>query len=234
MEVTYRQDVNRSYMVIKKETGQVESFQEKMVLKNKIPGLLRMTMQSLNGEAYYCYDTRQLQTLEKEFEGKKISKNEVEGMLKGLTGILSELNRYLLKSCDLIVEPGLIYWNPEGNSPFFAYYPNSFEKVDDSYVKFAQFLIDHVDQDDEKALKLAYDYFGQVSDGIYCPVKRIQVDETDKKEVEKAPAAGGTDAAGEWAFENQADRDSVYGKGGPPDMGKSAESGEEWYDSLYD
>ena len=180
MEIQFRQDINQKSMLIRKEEKEKESYCEKMVLKNSIPGLLRVSLQHIDGVAWYSYDIRSRQSLKHVFTGNPLSYKELLRLLQGFKDIITELGHYLLKASDLLVRPDIVFWDLEMKKPEFCYYPDSTES-EESYMDFAQFLIDSVDQNDVLASKLAYDYFNLVSDGIYAPDTLLKVTPVPEK-----------------------------------------------------
>lgn len=169
MEIKYRQDINHNYMILGKNENVKAPLAEKMLLHNNIPGLLRMSVQHLNGKAYYFYDIRSRQSLNVLFEGRSMSFSEIRSLLSGLVKVADKLSDYLLRSTDILVKPQCIFWNLETQEPVFCCYPEAGDTYTEAYLELAQFIIDSTDKEDEDATKLAYDYFNQVCDGIYSP-----------------------------------------------------------------
>ncbi|MBO6132994.1 MAG: FHA domain-containing protein [Lachnospiraceae bacterium] len=181
MDIRFRNDINHNYMIIRKEE-EASGFQEKMVLKNSIPGLMRVSLQSLNGESYYSYDVKEMQQITKFFDGREIKGAELKKILCALSDLLSELDRYLLSGKDLMMNPECILWDSTEGTPVFAYYPNNKALAEESFMSFAEFLIDKVDKNDPEATSLAYDYFNRIGDGEYSPKKVVAViSETDSQ-----------------------------------------------------
>ena len=169
MEIRYKQDINHNYMILNKSENAKASLAERMLLHNNIPGLLKLSVQHLNGKAYYFYDIRSRQSLEVLFEGRNMSGSELKNLLSGLVKVSDKMSDYLLKSTDILVNPQCIFWNLETGEPVFCCYPETGEAYAKAYLELAQFIIDTVDKEDEDAVKMAYDYFNQVCDGIYSP-----------------------------------------------------------------
>ncbi|MCR4893042.1 MAG: FHA domain-containing protein [Lachnospiraceae bacterium] len=186
MEVQLIEDMERRYMMIRKENQEKTGFQEKMVLRNSINGLIKVSIRNLNGESYYCYDVKFRQNLKNSFVGKPMGFKEVESILKSLKNLMEELERYLLRSSDLLISPDCIFWNLEKECPEFCYYPDNSEG-EDAWLGFGQFLLDSINDKDEAASELAYGYFNLLSEGIYSPESLLDkrpdlVKEKEKKE----------------------------------------------------
>ena len=169
MEVSYRKDASRSYMIIKKADQERVGFREKMILRNSVSGMLKLSMQYMNGEAYYSYDIRDCQSLSDFFSDHTISLKELLGLLSGLRSVLEQVDRYLLSAHDLLLSEQNVFWNPDECQPLFCYLPDNAENFEQMSMAFAQFIIDHIDQSDQRASDLAYNYFDQVCGGLINP-----------------------------------------------------------------
>ncbi len=168
MKIEFRQDINHSHMVILKESA-VSAFQEKMVLRNDIAGLLKMKMQFFNGDACYSYDVKGSIPVRERFSDRVMNRAQLRCLLGGIRDIMSVLEKYLLRSSDLIVSPDYVFWSLEKEAPLFAYYPGNTENTQEQWMELAQFIIDSADKKDDESVSLAYSYFEQVCAGIYSP-----------------------------------------------------------------
>ena len=179
MEIEFRRDAERRFLSVKKENEQT-CFQEKMVMKNTIQGLAKMSVKHLNGESWYSYDARNRQILEDFFTGNVISGTELRKILQCLSVVMKDLERYLLRSDDLLLDPKGILWDPERGEPVFCYYPDLTQYKNKSAEMLAEFLMEHVDQKDEEAVKLAYQWFDRVCDGVSDPGELLGDTEVDR------------------------------------------------------
>ncbi len=169
MEISYRQDINHNYMIIRKEGSAELSFSEKMLLHNRIPGLLKMSIQHLNGETFYCYDIRSMQAITNFYEGRVLKFEEIRSLLAGFAECASNMGSYLLNASALLLKPECVFRDLENSSPVFCCYPESTGENSGYFMEFARFLIDHTDPEDENAVRLSYDYYQQTADGIFSP-----------------------------------------------------------------
>ncbi|MCR4909071.1 MAG: FHA domain-containing protein [Lachnospiraceae bacterium] len=169
MEISYRQDINHNYMIIRKERQGELSFPEKMLLHNRIPGLLKMTIQHLNGETFYCYDIRSMQAITNFYEGRLMKFEEIRSLLAGFEECAAGMGSYLLSASALLMKPECVFRDLESNNPVFCCCPENTGETGEYFLEFARFLIDHTDPEDENAVRLSYDYYQQASDGIFSP-----------------------------------------------------------------
>ncbi len=168
MEAEFRQDLCKRTMVIKRRNDGRYDFREKMVLKNKIRGISRISVKYLNGESCYAYDIGSCQTLKNAFEGNPMGLKELKTLFSGISDVARETEKYLLDFRDLLIDPETLLWDPENGKPYFCYYPGNPEG-EDGFEALGRFLMDVVDKKDEEALKAVYDYYERLCEGILLP-----------------------------------------------------------------
>src|SRR5574344_300843 len=106
MEVCYKNYASRNYMVIKRKEilNSRNGIQEKMVMRNNIPGLLKMNIQIIDGETSMLYDIQSRQNLMNMYEGREIGIIELKAFLNGIVRLFAELDNYLLSFCSVVFD----------------------------------------------------------------------------------------------------------------------------------
>ncbi|MCR5626661.1 MAG: FHA domain-containing protein [Lachnospiraceae bacterium] len=203
MEISFKQDINHNYMILKKMYPLKTPFAEKMLSHNDIKGLLKLSVQHLNGETYYYYDIRSRQPLDTLYEGRTIGYTELRTLLSHLVNVCRNMEKYLLKGADILVKPKCIFWDLKENAPVFCCYPENEDDPAKEYLEFAEFMIDHVDQNDDKAAHLAYDYFNRVSDGIFSPEMLLGEPEESASEDDETTSDDNETGFEGWDFEDE-------------------------------
>ena len=170
MDISYKNDANHNYMIIRKVKGQVNVNHEKMVIRNNINGLLKMNLHFIDDDAFYYYDIRSKQSLSRLFEGRYMTGEEMESFFRGMIRAFGELEQYLLPAEGLILDPEYIYVDIDTVTPEFAFCPSGRTNGKAEEIQsLAEFLIDHADRNDPLAGRLSYDYYESVTDGIISP-----------------------------------------------------------------
>lgn len=169
MQITYKRNGIKNYLIVKNERYDVPSLREKMIVRNDIPYLAKMTPQNIDGYSYYYYDIQGRVNLETIFSGRNMTKDEISAILQGLSGLLSELARYLLSPDEVLYAPSDIWLLPDTLEPAFIYVPDMPQDELHSLRYLADFLTDHVDGNDREAAKLAYEYLEMVENGCILP-----------------------------------------------------------------
>ena len=76
-KIGYEYENNTSYLTIQAMENQKTGYQIKMLLNNDIPGLLDISMRSMNNQTYYYYDVTFKKPLSKLYEFGKMTWEDV-------------------------------------------------------------------------------------------------------------------------------------------------------------
>ena len=159
MEVEYRREMNRNYMVIRPETVGSEKYTLRMLSGNRIQGLLPFQDKMVNGEMKYYYDITSKQPLDRILEHRNISGPELRTLMTELLFALKQMERYLLDEGQLIFQPNYIYVDPGTFKTTFCLVPGMHQEFTNAFCELSQYLLDHVNQSDGDAVVLAFSIF---------------------------------------------------------------------------
>ena len=153
----YRNEMTRSYFVVMGgEEHCASAYQLRMLLGNQVEGLLRVHTRLVDGKYEYYYDITGKQSWLQYLEHHPLTREEIARLVLGLNAVIETAEKYLLDYHQLILEPGYIYLDHEGERIYFGYRldePMQFEK---SFQAAAEKLIEKVDHKDREACALAY------------------------------------------------------------------------------
>lgn len=83
-KIGYEYENNTSYLTIQAMENQKTGYQIKMLLNNDIPGLLDISMRSMNNQTYYYYDVTFKKPLSKLYEFGKMTWEDVVCICKSI------------------------------------------------------------------------------------------------------------------------------------------------------
>lgn len=158
----YKRELSHSYLVIEgipKE--KTDSYQYRMILNNKISGLLEATERYVDGKVCLYYDISSRQSLEQMYESGKMTCQEILDVVDSMSGLLGGMAGYLLEERFLLLEPACIYMDLETERLCFLYYPFAEKEkpIGSIYMPIAEFFLEHVDHREEKAVSAAYQFY---------------------------------------------------------------------------
>jgi len=156
-EVSYRRGLEHNYIVIKSDN--LGDFQTRMLLENDIPGLLKLQIKNNNNEYEYCYEISSLQPISRIYEHREIGYQNLTVILRNISEAVKSTRQYLLDNDGLLIIPEFIYADVESLSTKLIHYPLSSSNVKESYKLLAEFFLDRIDHQDNRAVMLAYDLF---------------------------------------------------------------------------
>lgn len=163
--ISFERSMNHNYMILSKcsffgKSGDKGSdYRAKMLLENRIPGLLPVTHRMINGESRYYYEINSLQSLDRLYDKTEIRYDELKRLLSGCVSLFDRLEEYLLDGTQIIIEPELIYIDVEKMEPYFVCYPDYEGDVRVSFMEFIDELLTKIDHTDERAVMLGYQIY---------------------------------------------------------------------------
>ena len=101
MQVEYRKNLNRNYIVIQAEKVEEKEYRLEMISQNHIKGLLPCHYQEVDGRLEIFYDITSKQPLSKILERKKLKETEYRMVVKTVLEVLERIKEYLLEEAAL-------------------------------------------------------------------------------------------------------------------------------------
>lgn len=183
----YVREEKGNYVIMPRLSEQV-GYREKMLLSGNIKTVLKASVRHMDAKSYYYYDIKSRQTLKALAEIKKFDSTIMTIILQSLTNMSSELSDFLLDSSEIIYLPECIYFDYNSDCLNFCFYPTNEEQkaveIYGSIKGLAEFLIENTDCEDEKAVKLSYGLYEQISQGRLDIESLLITKVTDKDIIE--------------------------------------------------
>ena len=153
-------DKDRNTLII---TDEVEAggyfaksgFREKMVRNNHIKGLLEFSVNIVDHEKIYEYDTGGMVNLEYISLHEELSYERIKAILLGIADIILGGNKYMLDEKDYIMDPQYIFFDKKGN-PHLAYHVGYDHPFCGQLENLSEYLMNRIDYHDQKAVLMVY------------------------------------------------------------------------------
>lgn len=164
-QISYERGMNHNYMVLSEcdffgtSKDRNSDYRVRMLLENKIKGLLPVTYRQVNGESKYYYEINSLQSLDRMLEKRELKYREMRAVLLGCINLFEQLEEYLLSGEQIIIRAEFIYVNVESMEPYFVCYPEYKGDVRVSFMEFTDMLLTRLDHTDEQAVMLGYQVY---------------------------------------------------------------------------
>ena len=121
--VSFERDMNHNYLVLYKcdffgaAKDNSRDYRVRMLLENKIQGLLPITHRQVNGESRYYYEINSLQPLDRLIEKNELDYRMLRTVFFGCIHLFDNLEEYLLNGEQIMMKAEYIYVNVESMEP---------------------------------------------------------------------------------------------------------------------
>ncbi len=130
-------------------------FREKMVRNNHIKGLLEFSVNIVDREKIYEYDTAGMVTLEYVSLHEELSCDRIKSILLGIADIVIRGAKYMLDEKDYIMDPAYIFFDTKGD-PHLAYHTGYGQPLRKQLENLSEYLMNRIDYHDQKAVLMVY------------------------------------------------------------------------------
>ncbi|MBR4983351.1 MAG: FHA domain-containing protein [Lachnospiraceae bacterium] len=162
MKVRYRNDLYGNYMMIEiPENTDTNLYPFKMLMKNKISGVLSCQKRMEDGKGYLYVDIEGKRNLQQEYQEKEWQLEDMITFFQEMTCILEEVRSYLLHENMVIMDPEFIFRDLENNNLYVLILPWFSEEK--KLHKLAEFFLEKINHRDENGVNAAYLFYRQQS-----------------------------------------------------------------------
>ncbi len=165
-EAKYFRDYKHSYMIL--PCGMVQpdkSYQCRLLTSNRFEEILHCSLRYVNGAAYFYYNISSRTTLESLYRGRQFSFCQVRELFEQLYGIYCRLGDAFMDETKLVLLPEYIYYDLSRKKYIGLYYPEYEE--DRPYEAFMDYLLEHIDSQDERLADLLYQIYERAEEGTF-------------------------------------------------------------------
>ena len=188
-QVRYRKSMDRYYLVVEPEKEAEENYQLRMLLENRIPGLLPLEVKLREGKKELHYDVSSMQPLSRVYDRRELNGEEIRRIFFGILDAISGMRDYLMDEEGVVLDPTYIFTDMESGTIRLLFLPFGYDKAEeDPMLQPAEFLMEHADHRDPQAALCAYRIYQTIRKGNYVAADlRRALEEEAQKET---PATG--------------------------------------------
>lgn len=136
-----------------------KKYQYCILSRGGIKGLLPCSLRYLNGLAYLYYDISSKQSITQLYGKRCITRAWLKDFMWSFEQIKEELARFLLDERNILWYPEQIFQDLESNIFTFLYFP--YYDGEGSFLKFLEYLVEHIDYEDEVLVECVYKMYEQ-------------------------------------------------------------------------
>lgn len=186
INVDFERNLSGSFMKI--AAPEAGSFDERMLLKQKIPGLLPIEKSYINGIGQYWYQISGKQSLDTFCKIKPVGEAFLEQMLHSICEELRLLEQHLMNINGLCLDTELIYISNTTQEFLFTFLPGFTEELQTSFRELMENILSKIDHKDAAAVALAYEIYEKTLDEgysieeIHASIVRARVEKVEPME----------------------------------------------------
>ena len=164
LKTEYKRDLKSNYMLISfdnesEEKPDTQKYEYKMLENNYIAGLMKFKLSKEGESTVLYYDITSKKSLSRILEYRQIGLEDIKKLVFGLIRTISNMERFLLGSCGLVLDIDYIYAEPESLEPVFCYLPGMENAIDKSLSDLFSQILSKLDQNDHDGVVLAYSLY---------------------------------------------------------------------------
>lgn len=164
-------DLKGTYLWVNREEVYGEKYEEFMLNKQMITGLIPFYETEIGGEAWLVYQLESRKAFVDCFSSGRMGCLQMETFIKSLIRVMETVDDYLLDPSNLVIEMSCIF--EDGQSWEYIYIPGYKEDFWKQMEKISEEWLNYVDYGDERAVLWAYTFYERVH-GHACSMDMIE------------------------------------------------------------
>lgn len=167
-EILYERNLTGSYMKIPVSLN--AKFDEKIMLKRKLPGILSVERCFVNGYGQYWYNISGKQSLDTYCKVRNIGIDFIERMIISICNQIEILEWNLIDTNSLMLDPELVFVTNQNGEIIFTIYPGEHTSLTLEFQQLMEYLLTKIDHSDTQAVQAAYAIYEKTLDDTYSIV----------------------------------------------------------------
>ena len=152
-----QKEQSHQYLIIA-QTPEMDEFALRMILENHIQGLVAVRQRMFNGEMNLYYDITGKTPLSD--HSIRLGGTDMRSLLQSLFLVTEKLSSYFLPEDFICFAPDLVF--SQNGEWSFCYIPEEKGDLRESCIRFSEELLGKIDQEDEQAVVLAYQFYRMI------------------------------------------------------------------------
>lgn len=164
-------DMERQYLILPRTEEETAGYEQKMVMRNKIDGLLSVEMRTIDQEEQYYYDVTGKKPLEEFLNQKKLTAENIAFIYGSIIDKIMNAKQYLLQEDNFVVAKDTVYLDSKEEKLYLCYKEDFHVEIQKQLTELTEYFMNQIDYHDEKAVLYIY--------GIYKLIRQENCTFTD-------------------------------------------------------
>lgn len=183
-KIGYEHENGCNYLTVPAENKKTDSYELKMLTKNKISGLLDVNLKNINNKTYFYYNITSKRQLTKLYELRKIHWEDIETICRSIEQTAAIISDYMLNIDSVLFLPEYMYIDIGKNEINYVYVPDNSYSCAEMLKELFEYILEHYEHGKEKDnLIKVYGIYQKVLDENYsiCHFSKIIQEEQIKE-----------------------------------------------------
>lgn len=168
----FKRELNRNYLIIDNPAeangSEYQEYQERIFLKSNIPGLLKCSIENIDGIKHYLYDITSKISLSTWCLTTPARAESIRQIFTGIINAASYFEDYLLDEEYLILDPEYVFVGRDTSEVLLCFCPAIKENITSGLQRLTGYFMNLVPADDKDAAVLMFDIYRSVSKEGCC------------------------------------------------------------------
>ena len=205
MEINYRRDAEKIYLVLTVEDPpDAASYQLRMLLTNRIPGLLPCRVSNMDQKTLFYYEIPPgYQALKDILLRGSVKASAAACLISGLLKARKGLRDYLLRDEGLLLSSEMVFLNLRDEAALFCFLPGSGRNFSEDMRILGELFLAAADRSDPEDFGLTCGFYRACTEGIVTTEKlqmllqQLQKPESPARIETRSPGQAGTRSPGQ-------------------------------------
>lgn len=164
MKTKYYKENQHNFLVIEGEGLQEQTYEKRMLLRQKIKYIFPCTIRIINGKENYYYEITSKVSMINLFQSKEMAEENIRNLFLDLQRAQNELTSYWLDESKIVLSPQYIFYNYETNHYDFLYYP-MYQTSDNMYSELLDYLLEVMESSNKAFVEKIYNIYEEAEGG---------------------------------------------------------------------
>lgn len=226
MEISYKKNLDKSYMLIKAEKKPQMDYRMKMVINNAIDGFCDFSIREFNNEDIFYYDISEKSSMQNIFSRQKMKSADIKKFVYSLQKMFESAREYMLDINRVLLDFDYIFLENNNERYLFCYYPGKEESFEVSLMNILNDIIKVTDHTDRESVIVSYglQQLGSKEGTTVAELLKF-INTTETKSCSQR--SDDLDSVGYVTYKNEMKEDVKYGDGIEENIYKSSTNKEE-------
>lgn len=210
MKTIFKRRLSQSYMMIERDFDSGDSYELEIFSYNKVPGLLSIETETVDGIMRIWYEITGRQSLGDFLARRQADMKLIHMLFMELKKVCDILQDYLLPESGILLEPEYIYMDFEQQHAELVYLPGLDGDIRNYFRNLMEHILQNLNHNDKEAVRVAYEVYQRtLQDSFSFEEMVAEVIQTDSSNLVEE---GLYEQIEEKAGEESRDNDKVYNR----------------------